>query len=197
LALGVVSALGLTACSSSGGVPLDGFSLDALLAHDVVTTTDVVTTPDVAGDTAPVADATPGDAIGPGPDGPPTDTVLGPDGSMETVLVTGMYTVPAGTVVQEVTFKATGIGAFDLTGGRLTVAVTDLSHPNRDQNVVCGPNTDYPDHPLDGCATVDYGAFGPHYDNRITVDGASGPLSFHMYTDRSLKLDPEPLMQDE
>ncbi len=32
-----------------------------------------------------------------------------------------------------------------------------------------------PSHPLDGCTTVDYGAFGMTHDNRITFEGPAGP----------------------
>jgi hypothetical protein len=108
------------------------------------------------------------------------------------VLATGTYTVPSNTVVEEFDFEAQGVGAFNLTGGRLVVSVLDLTHTDRDQSTLCTN-----DHPLDGCATVDYGAFGPTHDNRISVDGASGELSFHLWTDRSVRLDAEPLQEGE
>lgn len=106
---------------------------------------------------------------------------------------TGSFVIPAGTIVDAFTFQAEADWApGDLDGRTLVVAVVDVSHPERDQTELCPGN-----HPLNGCATVDYGAFGDTYDNRVTFEGPRGPWSIHMYKDRSLQLEAEPLPPSE
>ena len=101
----------------------------------------------------------------------------------------GVFEIPAGTVVEAFSFTGEVSSVPGVLDGRtLLVAVRDLSHPERDQDALC-PGS----HPLDGCATVDYGAFGMTYDNRISFQGADGPLVVHLYKDRSLQPEPEPL----
>jgi hypothetical protein len=105
------------------------------------------------------------------------------------VLALATMTIPRGTTVREFDFRADGPAPTASTiGATLVVTVLDASHPNRDQSAIC-PN----DHPLDGCPTVDYGAFGDTHDNRITLMSASGPIAFHLYKDRSIEPDAEPL----
>ena len=66
------------------------------------------------------------------------------------------------------------------------------SHPARDQSQLCMGN-----HPLNGCATVDYGAFGITHDNRLTVAGDGAPVELHLHKDRSVQPRAEPLPPDE
>jgi len=73
----------------------------------------------------------------------------------------------------------------------LEVSVLDISRPERDQTALC------PSHPLDGCATVDYGAFGFTHDNRILAPSADGEVAIHLFKDRSLHADAEALPPDE
>jgi len=126
-----------------------------------------------------VVDESSGDATGPG---------------MQTgLLASATFVIPAGSTVEEYSFNTTTL--FDpgsLDGRALTVNVTDISHPERDQAALCPGN-----HPLDGCATVDYGAFGTTHDNRVSFEGADGPLSVHLYKDRSLQPEPEDLPVNE
>ncbi len=103
------------------------------------------------------------------------------------------FEIPAGATVEEFSFAATTEFNPGLLDGReILVALLDVSHPERNQEELC-PGS----HPLDGCATVDYGAFGMTHDNRITFEGADGPLSIHLYKDRSLQPEPEPLPANE
>lgn len=109
------------------------------------------------------------------------------------VIATASFTIPAGTVVEEFSFTSTLDVVPGLLDGRnIIVAVTDVTHPDRNQDDLC-PGS----HPLDGCATVDYGAFGNTHDNRISFEGADGPLSIHLYKDRSLQPEAEPLPASE
>jgi len=109
------------------------------------------------------------------------------------VLLQATFTIPAGATVEEFSFSAPlDVGPTILSGESVVVAVRDLSHPERDQSVLC-PGS----HPLDGCATVDYGAFGMTHDNRITFEGPRGPWAIHLYKDRSLQLDAEELPINE
>ncbi len=133
--------------------------------------------------------------------GPSSPTADGDDSSSATSESGGAagpfasvrFTIPAGTVVEEFSFDADADavpGALD--GRTLWVSVVDVSHPRREQSELC-PGS----HPLDGCATVDYGAFGMTHDNRVTLEGVDGPLSVHLYKDRSLQREPEPLPASE
>lgn len=125
-----------------------------------------------------------------GSDGMLRPDVPNPDAGL---FASGTFVIPAGTVVEEFSFTSTADFSPGILDGRtLVVAVTDLSHPDRDQDVLC-PGS----HPLDGCATVDYGAFGNTHDNRISFEGAEGPLSIHLYKDRSLQAEAEPLPPNE
>ncbi len=109
------------------------------------------------------------------------------------VLAVGTFTIPAGATVEEFSFTAPfDGGATILSGETVVVAIRDLSHPRRDQTVLCPGN-----HPLDGCATVDYGAFGMTHDNRITFEGPRGPWAIHLFKDRSIQPEPEPLPVNE
>ena len=130
-----------------------------------------------------------GDDTSTGAGADPTTQGDSTGGPMSGVFASAVFTIPAGTVVQEFSFQAEADFAPGILDGQtLAVAITDLSHPRRDQQVLCPGN-----HPLDGCATVDYGAFGTPHDNRITFDGANGPLTVHLYKDRTLQPEPEPL----
>lgn len=114
--------------------------------------------------------------------GGPSDTTPTPDSGNppppgSDVLALATMTIPRGTRVQEFDFTADGAAPTASTiGATLVVSVRDRSHADRDQSAIC-PN----DHPLDGCPTVDYGAFGDTHDNRISF----GPIAFHLYKDRS------------
>lgn len=109
------------------------------------------------------------------------------------VLAVGTFTIPSGATVEEFSFTAPLLsGPSLLSGEQVVVAVRDLTHPRRDQTVLCTNN-----HPLDGCATVDYGAFGMTHDNRISFEGPDGPWAIHLYKDRSLQVRPEPLPVNE
>ena len=122
-------------------------------------------------------------------DGPTSGFTMDLPDDQQGAFAVGSFVIPAGTIVDAFTFEAEAEWApGDLDGRTLLVAVVDISHPDRDQTELCPGN-----HPLDGCATVDYGAFGDTYDNRVTFEGPRGPWSVHMYKDRSLQLEPEPL----
>lgn len=116
--------------------------------------------------------------------GPPEGPVL---------LARARFEIPADTVVQNFAFDGETLVVADGLHGLLAIDVVDLTHPDRDQDALCPSN-----HPLDGCATVDYGAFGQTHDNRalaLRPDGSE--VAFHLYKDRSLQADAEPLPPDE
>lgn len=126
-------------------------------------------------------------------DGESTTSPEDTEGVPAGVLLRTTFTIPADTVVEEFSFTApVQLPPTMLSGETLVLAVRDLSHPERDQAVLC-PGS----HPLDGCATVDYGAFGTPHDNRVTFEGPRGPWSIHFYKDRSIQLEPEPLPFNE
>lgn len=108
------------------------------------------------------------------------------------ILASTSFVVPSGTVVEEFHFETELLVEPGVVAGTLVVAVADLSHPRRDQATLC-PSS----HPLDGCATVDYGAFGMTHDNRVTFEGPRGPWAVHLYKDRSLAPEPEMLPLNE
>ncbi len=112
----------------------------------------------------------------------------------ELELVRAEFTIPAGTTVQEFDFEAEGVAPpFDTTGGLIAVSVLDLTHPDREQSELC-PGS----HPLDGCATIDYGAFGMTHDNRMLVERAGGGAAeLHLYKDRGVESMAEPLPPSE
>ncbi|MCA9655389.1 MAG: hypothetical protein KC501_36075 [Myxococcales bacterium] len=117
------------------------------------------------------------------------DTGPAPEG----LLLRTSFVIPAATVVQEFSFSAPLASPPTLLSGEtVVVAVRDLSHPERDQDALCPAY-----HPLEGCATVDYGAFGTTHDNRLTFEGPDGPWAIHLYKDRSLRLETEPLPANE
>jgi hypothetical protein len=107
------------------------------------------------------------------------------------VLASARFTIPAGTVVQEFDFSAEGEAGFE-AGTPIVVAVRDVTHTDRDEATLC-PGS----HPLDGCATVDYGAFGSTHDNSITLEGEDGSFAIHLFKDRSLEPEAEPLPDSE
>ena len=112
---------------------------------------------------------------------------------MSGIFARAEFTIPAGARVEEFSFNTeTEFNPGILTGRDVLVAVTDLSQPRRDQADLC-PGS----HPLDGCATVDYGAFGMTHDNRISFEGPDGPVAIHLYKDWSLQPEPEPLPANE
>ena len=109
------------------------------------------------------------------------------------VFASGTFEIPSNATVEEFSFTAnTAFSPGILDGREIVVAVVDLSHPKRDQLEICPGN-----HPLDGCATVDYGAFGTTHDNRISFEGADGPITIHLFKDRTLQLEPESLPASE
>ncbi|MEM6993680.1 MAG: hypothetical protein AAF721_24415 [Myxococcota bacterium] len=114
-------------------------------------------------------------------------------GTASGVFAIGTFEIPSNATVEEFSFTATtefNPGVLD--GRELLVAITDVSHPERNQDELC-PGS----HPLDGCATVDYGAFGMTHDNRISFEGDGAPVVLHLYKDRSLQPEPEPLPPNE
>lgn len=113
----------------------------------------------------------------------------GSTGGEPMVLVAARFTIPAGTVVEELVYGAQGTAVDGPTTGRtIVVAIRDLTHVDRDQDALC-PGS----HPLDGCATVDYGAFGIPHDNHLVVDGISGPVELHLHKSREVLAITEPL----
>ena len=140
--------------------------------------------------TGMVSDGAPGSTSADGGSSGSMPDMPAPEGG---VIATGTFTIPAGTVVEEFSFTSTlDVVPGVLDGREIVVAVTDVTHPDRNQDELC-PGS----HPLDGCATVDYGAFGNTHDNRISFEGAKGPVSIHLYKDRSLQPDAEPLPSSE
>lgn len=109
------------------------------------------------------------------------------------VFANGTFEIPSNATVEEFSFTANAAFSPGILDGReIVVAVVDISHPKRDQLEIC-PGS----HPLDGCATVDYGAFGMTHDNRISFEGADGPITIHLFKDRTLQPDPESLPASE
>ena len=126
-------------------------------------------------------------------DGDPSSSGSDDGGVIEpgTSLVVGTFTIPAGARVEEFAFDATGIAGAP-AGTLVAVRIRDLTHPNRDQTKLCPAS-----HPLDGCATVDYGAFGMTHDNHILYESPDGAAELHLYKDRSLQAESEPLLPNE
>lgn len=122
-----------------------------------------------------------------------TTTTTGMMGPEEVVLLRAQVTIPSHTKVVEFDAEATGVAPdFATDGAAVKVSIVDLTHPDRDQSDLCSGN-----HPLNGCATVDYGAFGSTHDNRLTVAGAGGEVALHLYKDRSIQALAEVLAPDE
>ncbi|MEZ4449810.1 MAG: hypothetical protein R3B09_10030 [Nannocystaceae bacterium] len=120
-------------------------------------------------------------------------TTTGVEGPHEVELLRAQVTIPSHTKVVEFDAAAVGVApSFATDGASVTISVVDLTHPDRDQSALCSGN-----HPLNGCATVDYGAFGFTHDNRLVVAGEGGDVDLHLYKDRSVQALAEDLAPDE
>ncbi len=102
------------------------------------------------------------------------------------VLAQGVLTVPAATSFDTPGFHETyelvlvvpaDIGS--TLGSRLVLALRDVSRP--DQR--CDR-----EHPLSGCATVDWSDFGGVFDNRLTLSLGAGERNFFLSESGSLML---------
>ncbi|MCA9692117.1 MAG: hypothetical protein KC636_21115 [Myxococcales bacterium] len=173
----------LAACGATGDGSI-GDTEAATTDGDTTAATDTAVDTDTAGSTGTDTADTEVD----------TDTATTDTSSVaEATLVRGEFTIPAGAVVDAFVFSAEGEPPpFSTVGADVIVRVLDLTHPERDQTSLCSGN-----HPLNGCATVDYGAFGDTYDNHLIVAGEGGPIALHLFKDRTIQFGPEPLPPDE
>ena len=170
----MIAALWLAACAGDDGVGTEAGSGGAESSEG-----------------ASSSSSAPSSSSGPTSSGDGTSST-GEDVDEATLLVTE-FTIPAGATVVEFEFEADGEAPpFSTVGAPVRVAVVDRSHPARDQSQLCMGN-----HPLNGCATVDYGAFGITHDNRLTVAGDGAPVELHLHKDRSVQPLAEPLPPDE
>ncbi|MCZ6706803.1 MAG: hypothetical protein O7A71_02495 [Chloroflexi bacterium] len=106
--------------------------------------------------------------------------------SSAVVLAQGVLTVPAATSFDTAGFHeryelalAVPADLGSTLGSRLVLALRDVSRP--DQR--CDR-----EHPLSGCATVDWSDFGGVFDNRLTLSLGAGERDFFLSESGSLML---------
>ncbi len=106
--------------------------------------------------------------------------------SSAVVLAQGVLTVPAATSFDTAGFHeryelalAVPADLGSTVGSRLVLALRDVSRP--DQR--CDR-----EHPLSGCATVDWSDFGGAFDNRLTLSLGAGERNFFLSESGSLML---------
>lgn len=124
-----------------------------------------------------------------------TTTVAGSGGANQ-VLLSGIIEIPAASDFgdpgfHEVIFLAGTLpDSADRVIGDLVVSLRDLGNPDRTCNR---------DHPLSGCATVDWSDFedrpgvpaGGVFDNHLSVVSTSGALNFFLSESRGLAATPD------
>lgn len=102
------------------------------------------------------------------------------------VIASGQFELREGIQFKQFTFHHTIPAGLGSTAGRqMAIRLRDLTDPDR----TCDA-----DHPLSGCATVDYSLelTGQIFRNLVAVQTTAGPAELHLRLDDTLSSQPEP-----
>ena len=108
------------------------------------------------------------------------------------VIASGQFELREGIQFKQFSFRHTvPLGLGSTTGRQLAVRLRDVTQPDRTCEI---------DHPLSGCATIDWPLpegtvplVDENFRNLVAVETANGLLEFHLRMDDGLSSQPEPV----